>query len=208
MHYGERFNSISHLVGAVFALMGWGALLTVAIQHQDVWMIISFSIYGFLLALLYTISTLYHSFHPPELKRIFQKLDHISIYLLIAGTYTPFTLVTMRESSGPTILAVVWALALIGILIDTLHPRRIEFLQVSIYVIMGWLGIMEYENLKLYLPWPGVMWLIAGGVAYTFGIIFYILDHMGKLTHAHGIWHLFVLTGSVCHFISVIGYVR
>lgn len=208
MYYGERFNSISHLVGAVLALMGFGALLTVAIQNHNIWMLISYSIFGFTLVLLYTASTLYHSFHPPELKRIFQKLDHASIYLLIAGTYTPYTLLPLRDSSGPFILFVVWSLAILGILLDTLSPRRRELLQTGIYLVMGWFAVVEYDQILAMIPTPGVVWLTIGGVGYTLGIIFYALDHHKMLKHAHGIWHLFVLMASICHFISIIGYVR
>ena len=208
MYYGEKFNSISHLVGAVLALMGFGALLTVAIQHRDIWMIIGYTVFGLTLVLLYTASTLYHSFEPPELKKIFQKLDHTAIYLLIAGTYTPYALLPLRDTDGPFILLVVWSLAIFGILIDALSARRREILQVSIYLVMGWFAIVEYNQVLATIPFPGVVWLTIGGVAYTLGIIFYALDHHGKLTHSHGIWHLFVLIASICHFISIIGYVR
>ena len=208
MYYGEKFNSISHLVGAVLALMGLGALLTVAIQNQDIWMMISYTIFGLTLVLLYTASTLYHSFNPPELKKIFQKLDHAAIYLLIAGTYTPYTLLPLRDMGGPFVLLVIWSLAIFGILIDTLSSRRRELLQVGIYLVMGWFAIVMYDEVLATVPFPGVVWLTIGGVAYTLGIVFYTLDHQGMLKHAHGIWHLFVLTASICHFISIIGYVR
>lgn len=208
MYYGERFNSISHLVGAVLALMGLGALLTVAIQHQNIWMLISYTVFGLTLVLLYTASTLYHSFHPPELKQIFKKLDYASIYLLIAGTYTPYTLLPLRDSGGPFILLVVWSLAIVGILTDIFSSHRRELLQIGIYLVMGWFAVTEYDQVLAKIPTPGVVWLTIGGVGYTLGIIFYILDHHKKLTHAHGIWHLFVLMASICHFISIIGYVR
>jgi len=188
--------------------MGLGALLAVAIQHQNIWMLISFAAYGLTLVLLYTISTLYHSFHNPELKIIFQKLDHISIYLLIAGSYTPYTLLPLRDDNGPFILLVVWSLAIVGILIDTISSRRREILQIGIYLIMGWFIVIAYDQLVVKMPKPGVVWLLVGGLAYTLGIIFYVLSHHQVLKHSHGIWHLFVLIGSICHFISIIGYVR
>ncbi|HHS99234.1 MAG TPA: hemolysin III family protein, partial [Thiomicrospira sp.] len=141
-------------------------------------------------------------------KRIFQKLDHIAIYLLIAGTYTPFTLVTLVESSGIPILIAVWLLALVGISLELFIKKRIEILQLAIYLVMGWLVVIDFPYLKEHLAQAGIYWLIAGGAAYTAGIIFYILDHKQKLKHAHGIWHLFVLVGSASHFIAVIGYVR
>lgn len=208
MYPGERFNSISHLIGAVLALVGFGALLTVALQHQNIWMLIGYTVFGSTLVLLYTASTLYHSFHPPELKRIFQKLDHASIYLLIAGTYTPYTLISLRDTSGPYILMIVWSLAIIGILLDTLSAKRREAVQIGIYLIMGWLAIIEYDQILIKIPFPGVVWLTIGGVAYTLGIIFYLLSHHQLMKHSHGIWHVFVLTASICHFISIIGYVH
>lgn len=208
MYYGEKFNSITHLVGAVLALVGFGSLLTVSIQLKDPLIIISFTIFGLMLVLLYTMSTLYHSFHPPRLKKIFQKLDHISIYLLIAGTYTPYMLVSLGDNKGPLMLAFVWGLAVVGALLDTFSPKRIEVLQIPIYLLMGWICTLEYSHLKTAIHFVGMLWLTIGGIAYTVGIVFYVLDNMKKLRHAHGIWHLFVLFGSICHFISVVGYVR
>jgi hemolysin III len=208
MYHGEKLNSITHLAGTALSLVGLGALLTVAIQHRDPWMIASFTIFGLTLVLLYSMSTLYHSFSPPRLKKIFQKLDHVSIYLLIAGSYTPYTLVTLRDGKGPMMLAVVWSLAIIGIALDVFSKRRIEVLQVIIYLAMGWVCVLDFSSLKAALPLPGIIWLIAGGLAYTLGIIFYALDSSDKIKHSHGIWHLFVLAGSICHFISIIGYVR
>lgn len=208
MYYGEKFNSITHLVGAVLALVGLGALLAVSIQERDALLITSFSVFGFTLVLLYTFSTLYHSFHPPKLKKIFQKLDHVSIYLLIAGTYTPYMLVSLGDGNGPVLLSFVWSLAVLGILIDVINPKRIEIVQVAIYLVMGWTCTMDFSGLMAAIPFAGVVWLTIGGITYTLGIIFYVLDNLEKLPHAHGIWHLFVLCGSICHFISIIAYVR
>jgi hemolysin III len=208
MYHGEKLNSITHLVGSAMALAGLGALLTVSIPQRDPWMIVSFAIFGGTLVLLYTVSTLYHSFHPPRLKALFQKMDHVSIYLLIAGTYTPFMLVSLRNGAGPAMLTAVWALAALGIFLEFYGKRRIQILQVSIYILMGWVAVLQYRQLGEALGNQGLAWLTVGGVAYTLGIIFYALDHNNKLRHAHGIWHLFVLAGSVCHFISVIGFVR
>ncbi len=208
MYDGEKLNSITHLVGAVLALVGYGVLLTISIQERSWPLIISFSIFGFTLILLYTMSTLYHSFHPPRLKKIFQKLDHVSIYLLIAGTYTPYMLVSLRESGGLVMLVSIWTLAVIGLLLDVFIPKRIEWLQVLIYLIMGWVCTLNYSELQATLSVGGIDWLTAGGVAYTVGILFYVLDNMNKLRHAHGIWHMFVLFGSISHFISIAAYVR
>lgn len=208
MYEGEKFNSITHLIGAVLALIGLGALLAVSIGYQNVAMIVSFSVFGFTMVLLYTMSTLYHSFHPPKLKKIFQKLDHVSIYLLIAGTYTPYMVVSLGEGKGPFILAFVWGLAVLGLILDVVVKKRLEILQIIIYLVMGWVCTIEFSSLKSAMPLPGVVWLTVGGLAYTLGIIFYVLDDMNKLRHAHGIWHLFVLSGSISHFISIILYVR
>ena len=207
MYYGEKLNSITHLVGTVLALVGLGSLLTLSIQESDWRRIVSFSVFGFTLVLLYTMSTLYHSFHSPRLKKVFQKLDHVAIYLLIAGTYTPYMLVTLYDSSGLVMLGIVWSLAVIGLLLDIFVPKRIEYLQIFIYLLMGWVCTLDHEGLANSLPTAGLVWLWAGGITYTLGVVFYVLDNFNKLTHAHGIWHLFVLCGSTCHFISIAGYV-
>ncbi len=190
------------------ALIGFGALLTVSIQSHNWPTIISFSIFGITLIALYTLSTLYHSFHPPKLKRLFQKLDHIAIYLLIAGTYTPYMVVSLGDGNGPLMLSLIWGLAAIGLLIDIIGSRRIETLQLFIYLLMGWACVFEYSNLRTAIAAAGMVWLTLGGVAYTVGIIFYVLGYLNVLRHAHGIWHIFVLFGSICHFISIIAYVR
>jgi hemolysin III len=209
MYYGEKLNSISHLVGAAFALIGFGALLSVAIQTRDPWVITSFSVFGISMVLLYTMSTLYHSFSTSRLKNIFQLFDHISIYLLIAGTYTPYMLVTQRDANGWLIMGIIWSLAVAGILSEIfLSGRAVKVGQMIIYLGMGWACTFDFASLKAALPETGLLWLTAGGLAYTAGVVFYILDKMDKLTHAHGIWHFFVLTGTISHFISIIGYVR
>ena len=209
MYYGEKLNSISHLVGAALALIGLGALLTVGIQSRDPWIISSFSVFGVTLVLLYTMSTLYHSFHPPKLKDLFQLFDHVAIYLLIAGTYTPYMLVSLREGNGFLILAIIWGLALAGILSEVkLSGRAVKIGQMLIFLGMGWACTFDFASLKVALPAAGLWWLTVGGIAYTGGVVFYVLDLMKRLTHAHGIWHFFVLAGSACHFISIIGYVR
>ena len=208
MYYGEKLNSITHLIGAVLALVGFGALLTIGIQEKNPWLITSYAIFGTTLVLLYTMSTLYHSFHPPKLKQLFQKLDHVSIYLLIAGTYTPYMLVSLREGNGLITLALVWSMAIIGLLLDIFISKRIQWLQLIIYLAMGWLCSFNFSELQATLPVAAIYLLTAGGIAYTGGIVFYVLDDMDKLPHAHGIWHLFVLLGSTCHFISIAAYVR
>lgn len=208
MYYGEKLNSISHLVGSVFSLVALGALLTRSIQTGDPHTIIGFSVFGLTLVLLYAMSTLYHSFQAPRLKRLFKVLDHISIYLLIAGTYTPFMLVSVDSASGVKILALVWGLALIGTLSEIfLSGRAVKICQLIIYLAMGWACTLDLASLKSSLPEAGFLWLAAGGLIYTVGVIFYVLDKLRWLTHAHGIWHFFVLVGSACHFVAIMGYV-
>jgi hemolysin III len=209
MYYGEKLNSISHLVGAVLALVGLGALLTVGVQSGDPWVLGSFTVFGVTMVLLYTMSTLYHSFHPPGLKKLFQLFDHIAIYLLIAGTYTPLMLVSMRQGSGVQIMAVVWGLALVGTLSEIyLSGRAVKIGQLVIYMGMGWACASDFSGLRAAISQPAFFWLAAGGLAYTGGVVFYVLDKMGKLPHAHGIWHMFVLIGSACHFICIMAYIR
>lgn len=208
MYYSEKFNSITHLVGAVLAVMGMGALITVAIQQKELLLSIGFLTYGLTLVMLYSVSTLYHSFKNPFVKRLFQRLDHIAIYLLIAGTYTPFMLVSLIDSNGKWILAAVWGLAIIGITLELKNKNRIEILQMVIYLTMGWLVVLDFDALKLTLAEMGIYLLTAGGIAYSVGIIFYAMDHKKLLKHSHGIWHLFVLAGSILHFFAIIIYVR
>ncbi len=209
MYYGEKLNSISHLVGSLFSLVALGALLALSIPTGDPRMIIGYSVFGLTLVLLYSMSTLYHSFQAPRLKRVFKVLDHISIYLLIAGTYTPLMLISLNSSNGTLILALVWVLAVVGILSEILlSGRAVKVCQLLIYLGMGWACSLDLAGLQAALPGMGFWWLAAGGLTYTVGVIFYILDKVHWLTHAHGIWHFFVLAGSACHFIAIIGYVR
>ncbi len=207
MYQGEKFNSISHVVGAALALAGLAVLVVLASLKGDPWKIVSFSVYGTTLVLLYTCSALYHSFKG-KAKAIFRKLDHFMIYLLIAGTYTPLTLVTLRSERpgwGWSIFGVVWGLALIGIVLDALPTRGRRVLPVVIYLLMGWLIVIALRPMSQALPASAFVWLVLGGLAYTFGVIFYAFD--SKVRHFHGVWHLFVLAGSVSHFLTVLLYV-
>lgn len=204
MHTNEHLNSISHLIGAVAALAGLVVLVVFASIQSDTWKIVSFSIYGTTLFLLYIFSTLYHGLHG-RAKAVFKKLDHISIYLLIAGTYTPFTLVSIRGAWGWSIFGVIWGLAVIGILIDSFATKGRRILPVIIYVFMGWLSLIAIKPLQDALSDNGFMWLFAGGLFYTLGIIFYAMDD--RRHYFHAIWHLFVLAGSICHYITIYTYV-
>ncbi len=204
MYYGERLNSSTHLMGAVLAVAGAAVLVVLAARLGDPWKIVSFSIYGVTLFALYTLSTLYHSTRG-KVKRVFQKLDHCTIYLLIAGTYTPFTLVTLRGAWGWSLFGVIWGLAALGIAQEAWLGKGARVLSVVIYVLMGWLSMIAIEPLIAALTPAGFASLAAGGLFYTGGIVFYALD--AKLRHAHGIWHLFVLAGSVCHYLAILLYV-
>ncbi|MDR0250373.1 MAG: hemolysin III family protein [Burkholderiales bacterium] len=204
MYYGERFNAISHCAGAVLALSGSTLLIVLASLYGTVWHIVSTSIYGASLTVLYTISTFYHSLRG-RFKHVFQCLDHCAIYLLIAGTYTPFTLVTLHGAWGWTLFGINWGLAVFGIVQELWLGRRTRILSLPIYIVMGWLVVIAIKPLMAALPVAGLVWLAAGGLFYTFGTIFYILDE--KIRHGHGIWHLFVLAGSVCQFVAILFYV-
>ncbi len=204
MVYGERFNSITHAVGAVAAVVSGVLLVDVAARSGDAWKIFSFSIYAVTLLLLYLTSTLYHSLRGAT-KNVLRKMDHCAIYLLIAGTYTPFTLVTLRGTIGWTMFAVVWTLAVLGIAQELLYAGRRRVLSLVIYVVMGWLAIACTGPLVDGLGRAGFAWLAAGGLSYTAGIVFYATDH--KVRHGHGIWHLFVLAGSICHYFAVLLHV-
>jgi len=208
MYYGEKLNSITHLVGTILALVGFGVLLTIALDVYQWRIIVGYTVFGVTLVMLYSMSTLYHSFRQPKLKKIFQELDHVSIYLLIAGTYTPYMLLSLGDSDGFLMLAIVWGLAIIGLCLDLFVPKRIEWLQILIYLAMGWVCVFKYSALQAAIPGHGVLWLTIGGIAYTVGVIFYVLDGLKKLKYAHGIWHVFVLMGSISHFISIALYVR
>lgn len=207
MYHGERFNSITHVVGAALALAGLAVLVLLASLQGDAWKVVSFSVYGGALVVLYTCSALYHSFRG-RAKAVFRKLDHVSIYLLIAGTYTPISLVTLRGGSaawGWSIFGVVWGLAVVGIILDALPTRGRRVLPVVIYLLMGWLIVVALGPMLRVMPAGGFAWLLAGGLAYTLGVIFYAFDT--KVRHFHGVWHLFVLAGSVSHYLAVLLYV-
>ncbi|WP_342649904.1 hemolysin III family protein [Pseudomonas sp. REB1044] len=204
MYYGERFNAWTHLFGALLAAVGAIWLVVIAGLQGDPWKIVSFSIYGFTLLLLYSISTLYHSTRG-RTKVIMRKLDHLSIYLLIAGSYTPFCLVSLRGPWGWSLFGVVWGLALIGMLQEIKPRSEARILSIIIYAVMGWIVLVAVDPLLRQLGTAGFAWLAAGGVLYTVGIIFFAFD--SRFRHWHGIWHLFVIAGSLMHFVAVSLYV-
>ena len=204
MYYGEKFNSISHTAGALLAAVGGVFLIVLAARSGDPWKIVSFSIYAATLLSLYLTSTLYHSVRGPA-KDVLRKLDHCAIYLLIAGSYTPFMLVTLRGAWGWSLFGAVWALAIIGIVQEVWTAKGARILSLVIYVMMGWLAVIGIKPLIAALGRDGFLWLAAGGFLYTAGIGFYATDH--RLRHGHGVWHLFVLGGSICHYVAVLRYV-
>jgi len=204
MYHGERLNAWTHLVGAVLACIGAIWLLVVASLDGSPWKIVSVAIYGVTLLLLYSASTVYHSVRG-RAKVIMQKVDHLSIYLLIAGSYTPFCLVTLRGAWGWTLFGIVWGLAVIGMLQEIKPRSEARILSIVIYAVMGWIVLVAVKPLLAALGTAGFVWLATGGALYTLGIIFFALDH--RLRHAHGIWHLFVIAGSVLHFVAISWYV-
>lgn len=204
MYYGERFNSISHLAGASLAVIGVVVLIVMGARVGDPWKIVSFSIYGTMLLSLYISSTLYHSLRG-RAKRIWCKFDHCAIYLLIAGSYTPFTLVSLRGAWGWSLFGAVWALAIIGIVQEIWLAKGLRIWSLVIYFLMGWLAVIAASPLMEALSKNGFIWLAVGGLVYTLGIIFYSIDE--KWRYGHGVWHLFVLGGSVCHYFTLVYYV-
>lgn len=200
----EIANSITHGIGAVLSIAGLSVLVVLASLHGDAWRVVSFSVFGATLVLLYLASTFYHSFQNPRVKRLFRILDHSAIYLLIAGSYTPFTLVSMRGPWGWSLFGVIWGLALLGIVFKAFFVERFAVLSTIIYIGMGWVMVIAVKPAILAISFYGIIWLLAGGLFYTLGVIFFA---WGKLPFNHAIWHLFVLGGSTCHFIAVLYYV-
>ncbi|MEO8381568.1 MAG: hemolysin III family protein [Acidobacteriota bacterium] len=205
MYRGELFNSITHLVGSVMAVVGTTVLLTTAVLTQaGARRITALSVYGAMLIVLYLSSTLYHSLRG-KAKQLFHVFDHCAIYLLIAGTYTPFTLVTLRGPWGWTLFAIIWTLAALGVAKDIFLPGRYKILSVILYLLMGWLVVVAFVPLRAALPVDGIRWIVAGGLIYTAGVVFFALSK--RVLHTHGLWHLCVMAGSVCHYVVVYRYV-
>ena len=204
MYYGEKFNAWTHFVGTIVAIPAVVFLIVLAAFGGDPWKIVSVSIYGATLVLLYGFSTLYHSVRG-RAKIILRKLDHHSIYLLIAGSYTPFCLVTLHGPWGWSLLGVVWGLAFIGHLQELRQQSGARVLSLIIYSLMGWLALVALVPMIRALGLSGFAWVAAGGILYTIGIIFYVIDT--RLKHSHGIWHMFVMAGSTAHYVAILRYV-
>ena len=203
MYKGEKLNAISHLVGAALALIGMVLLVVFASLTGDHWKIASVTIYGACLFLMFLFSTLYHSFRG-KTRDVFQRLDHIGIFLLIAGTYTPYTLILMRETSGFLILGLVWGLAVCGITFKSIYGSRYNTVTTLFYLLCGWTIALDFTGVRQALPDAGFYWLAAGGLIYTGGAFFYLKE---SLPRNHEIWHFFVLAAAVCHFISIFFFV-
>jgi hemolysin III len=196
----EIVNGITHGIGALLSIVALVILIIVAEKYGDIWHLVSFSIYGITLVLLYLSSTLYHSFSGARIKNLFARFDHISIFLLIAGTYTPILLTSIRGVWGWTLFGIIWFLALTGAIIRSIYLHRFRKLMVAVYLLMGWMFILAGKQIYLSLPPVSLNYLILGGLAYSLGVIFYLWR---KLPYSHGIWHLFVLAGSMLHFFAI-----
>lgn len=203
---GEEWaNGITHMIGVVFGIVALTLMVVFAAFKGNAWHITSCAIYGSTLILLNLSSTLYHLIKGYKAKRVWQIFDHCTIYFLIAGTYTPFALVTLHGAYGWTIFGITWGLTLLGVLVEVLlPPKYITWTSLPIYIIQGWLIVIAFKMLISNLPLPGLVMLLTGGAVYTLGVIFYVMDHT---PYMHTIWHLFVLGGNVCHWVCVAFYI-
>lgn len=196
----EIVNSITHGIGALLSIAALIILIIVAGKHGDIWHLASYSIYGSTLVLLYLSSTLYHSFSDPKIKNLFARFDHVSIFLLIAGTYTPILLTSIRGVWGWSLFGIIWGTALVGAVIRSIYLHRFRKLMVAIYLLMGWMFVLAGKQIYENLSTVSLTFLVLGGLAYSIGVIFYMWR---KLPYSHGIWHLFVLAGSTLHFFAI-----
>jgi len=200
----ELANSITHGIGLVLSLAGFAALVALAFARGDRWHVVGCCVYGATLVALYAASTLYHSVQKPRLKHIFRAVDQVAIYLLIAGTYTPFMLVNLRGFWGWILLTLVWTLAVCGIVCRIVLAERSNRFMVALYVAIAWIAIIAVKPIFATVPLGGLTWIGAGGLAYMTGLVFFAWD---RLPFSHTIWHLFVMAGSGCHYFAVMFYV-
>jgi len=200
----EIANSLSHGLGLIAALVATPFLVRHAVRHGDAGFIVGASIFAATMVLLYLASTLYHALPNGHAKGVFRVIEHSAIFLLIAGTYTPFTLGVLRGAWGWTLLALVWSLAVAGVVLKALNRMAHPILSTGLYLLMGWLIVIAAQPLSVRVPASGLLWLVAGGLAYTLGVVFFALD--SRLRYGHFIWHLFVMTGTACHYFAVLGY--
>src|SRR6266550_568376 len=199
----EIANSISHGIGLVLAIVATPILIAMALRYGNAWNTVGVSVFAASMVTLYLASTLYHALSHDGAKRVFRMLDHSAIFLLIAGTYTPFTLGILRGPWGWTLLAIIWTLAAVGLTMKAVLRARYNWLSVILYLIMGWLVVIAAPQILRVMPLSGLAWLVAGGIAYTAGVGFYAAH---RVRYAHFAWHLFVITGTICHFFAVLWY--
>lgn len=197
----EVFNSITHGVGVLLSIAALVILVVLAVGKGNAWHVVSFSIYGSTMVLLYLASTLYHSFTAEKVKNLFARFDHAAIFLLIAGTYTPFLLTALRGTFGWVLFGIIWGVAVIGVVIRSIYLTRFRKLMVAIYLIMGWMFVVAVGPMINNLPLTSIIFLFLGGIFYSVGVVFYVKRN---LKYGHGIWHLFVLAGSIMHFFAVV----
>lgn len=202
--FEEKLNVISHGIGLLLSIAGLSLLVIFSSLKGNAWHIVSFSIYGCSLVVLYLASTLFHSSRKQHIRKKLNVFDHASIYLLIAGTYTPFLLVTLRGAWGWSLFGVIWGMALTGIILKLFFTGRYNVVSAIAYIIMGWVIVIALKPLIANLDTAGLWWLLAGGISYSLGVVFYLSN---KMNYNHATFHLFVLAGSICHFISVFWYV-
>jgi hemolysin III len=203
--FGEELaHSITHGVGWALSVVGLVVLVVLTARTGDPWRIVTCAVYASTLVLLYGTSTLYHALSTTRARHVFQVLDHSAIFLLIAGTYTPFALVTLRGPWGWTIFAIIWALALAGVALKAVFGPKWPILSTALYIAMGWTVVIAAKPLIASVPAAAIGWLLAGGLAYTGGVAFYA---WGRLRYSHAVWHVFVLAGSICHYVAVLRYV-
>lgn len=200
----EIANSISHGIGLIAALIGIPFLITHAAQSGDTQYVAGATVFGASILLLYLGSTLYHALPPGKAKRAFRIIEHSAIFLLIAGTYTPFTLGVLRGAWGWTLFGMIWGLAAIGVALKAFYQASRPILFTGLYLLMGWVIVIAIEPLLVRVPAAGLLWLLAGGLSYTVGVVFFATD--SRLKYGHFIWHLFVMTGTVCHYFAVLWY--
>jgi hemolysin III len=200
----ELANSVTHGLGVALSILALVLLVVAAALRGTPRHVVGAAIFGTTLVLLYTMSTIYHALRSPRAKRVFKILDHSAIYLLIAGTYTPFCLTTLRGEWGWSMFGVTWGLAALGVAFKSVFTGRFEILSTSVYLAQGWIVMIAVVPLWRALPGPGMGWLMAGGAFYTLGVVFYAWHN---LRFHHAVWHLFVLGGSLCHVMAVLGYV-
>lgn len=200
----ELVNRLTHGLAALLSMFGLVVMIIVSSRTGDPYRIVSGTIFCGALSLFYTISTLYHSFRRPKIRYVFRVLDHAGIFLVIAGSYTPFTLVSLRQGHGWLLFWIVWGLAVSGAIFKSFMTHRLAFLAPVFYIGLGWLIVVDLDGLLTMVPVKGVLWLLAGGLFYTIGIIFYAID---RIPYNHAIWHVFVIAGSICHYLAVLWYV-